>query len=59
MDEHPGYGKSVRSGNEGYLIRYKHKQVNSRYVSMEIEISQTVYPLLCVRLSNNAGRISL
>ncbi len=49
MDEHPGYGKSVRSGNEGYLIRYKHKQVNSRYVSMEIEISQTVNPLLSQR----------
>lgn len=40
MDEHPGYGKSERSDNEDYRNGYKHKRVNSRYGSMEIEVPQ-------------------
>ena len=40
MDEHLGYEKSERSDNDDYRNGYKHKQVNSRYGSMEIEVPQ-------------------
>ena len=33
MDDHLGYGKSPRSGNEDYRNGYKKKQVNSSYGS--------------------------
>ena len=38
MDDHLGYEKSERSDNDDYRNGYKHKQVNSRYGSMEIEV---------------------
>ena len=40
MDDHLGYEKSERSDNDDYRNSYKHKQVNSRYGSMEIEVPQ-------------------
>ena len=40
MDDHLGYEKSERSDNDDYRNGYKHKQVNSRYGSMEIEVPQ-------------------
>ena len=40
MEDHLGYGKSQRSGNEDYRNGYKKKQVNSRYGSMEITVPQ-------------------
>ena len=40
MDDHLGYEKSKRSDNDDYRNGYKHKQVNSRYGSMEIEVPQ-------------------
>ena len=40
MDDHLGYEKSERSNNDDYRNGYKHKQVNSRYGSMEIEVPQ-------------------
>ena len=40
MDDHLGYEKSERSDNDDYRNGYKHKQVNSRYGSMEIEVAQ-------------------
>ena len=40
MDDHLGYEKSQRSDNDDYRNGYKHKQVNSRYGSMEIEVPQ-------------------
>ena len=40
MDDHLGYEKSKRSDNDDYRNGYKHKQVNSRYGSMEIEVAQ-------------------
>ena len=40
MDDHLGYKKSERSDNDDYRNGYKHKQVNSRYGSMEIEVPQ-------------------
>lgn len=38
MDEHLGYEKSECSDNDDYRNGYKHKQVNSRYGSMTIEV---------------------
>ena len=40
MDEHLGYEKSERSDSDDYRNGYKHKRVNSRYGSMEIEVPQ-------------------
>ena len=40
MDDHLGYGKSQRSGNDDYRNGYKSKQVNSSYGSMEIAVPQ-------------------
>ena len=40
MEDHLGYGRSQRSGNEDYRNGYKKKQVNSRYGSMEITVPQ-------------------
>ncbi len=40
MDEHLGYEKYERFDNVDYRNGYKHKQVNSRYGSMAIEVSQ-------------------
>ena len=40
MDEHLGYEKSERSDSDDYHNGYKHKMVNSRYGSMEIEVPQ-------------------
>ena len=40
MEDHLGYGKFQRSGNEDYRNGYKKKQVNSRYGSMEITVPQ-------------------
>ena len=40
MDDHLGYKKSEHSDNYEYRNGYKHKQVNSRYGSMEIEVPQ-------------------
>lgn len=40
MDSHLGYEKSQLSDNEGYRNGYKHKRVNSRYGSVEIEVPQ-------------------
>ena len=40
MDDHLGYEKSERSDHDDYRNGYKHKQVNSRYGSMEIEVPQ-------------------
>ena len=40
MDDHLGYEKPERSDNDDYRNGYKHKQVNSRYGSMEIEVPQ-------------------
>ena len=38
MDDHLGYEKSERSDNDDCRNGYKHKQVNSGYGSMEIEV---------------------
>ena len=38
IDDHLEYEKSEHSDNDNYRNGYKHKQVNSRYGSMEIEV---------------------
>ena len=40
IDDHLEYEKSEHSDNDNYRNGYKHKQVNSRYGSMEIEVPQ-------------------
>lgn len=40
MEDHLGYGKSQRSGNDDYRNGYKKKKVSSRYGSMEITVPQ-------------------
>ena len=40
MDGHNGYGKSERSDSDDCRNGYKHKRVNSRYGSMEIDVPQ-------------------
>lgn len=47
MDEHLGYEKSERSGNDDYRNGYKRKQVNSHYGSMEIRHSLVSRTCLC------------
>ena len=47
MDDHLGYEKSKRSDNDDYRNGYKHKQVNSRYGSMEIEVPQDRKSTFC------------
>lgn len=53
MDEHLGYEKFKRCDNDDYSNGYKHKQINSRYSSMAIEVQQDwlldeVYPILYI-----------
>ena len=40
MEEHLGYGKSECFDHKDYRNRHKRKRVNSRYGSMEIEVTQ-------------------
>ena len=40
MDDHLGYEKSERFDSDDYSNGYKHKKVNSRYGSIEIEVPQ-------------------
>lgn len=40
MDQHLGYEKSERSASDDYRNGYKHKRINSRYGSMDIQVPQ-------------------
>lgn len=54
MDNHLGYEKSERSGNDDYRNGHNSKRSNSSYVSIDIQAPQDRYLPLILRLSRNA-----